>query len=128
MAKTTNNSTLPKEEKIWNQTVNLIKHGVEPQRIVAELVLQQWPTEKASEFVSIVGRYVDEFKGTPAGVGEAKHRRWMIFQAGGLWIGAAILFLLMTRLWPRSEMLPFLSGVSVLYGIYELYLGFRQLR
>lgn len=110
-----------REEILWNQTIRLLSFGIEPQRISAELVQQKWSAEAAAEFVEQARLYNEEYKASPEGK-KHRHRKMLVeMQIGALWLGGGIIFALLMRFWPNSEMLPFIAFFSLVYGLYEIY-------
>ncbi len=113
------------DEILWDQTVQLLERGVESHKIVAELVRQKWSGEAAQQFVDLAVKHLAEFRDTPAGIAQRKRRSLLDLQILGLWIGGGLILLLLIRVWPKSELLPFIAVFAILYGIYEYYV-FRK--
>lgn len=110
-----------REEILWNQTVRLLTLGIEPQRISAELVQQKWSAEAAAEFVEQARLYTEEYKASPQGKAHRRRKMLVEMQIGILWVGGAILFAMLMKFWPNSEMLPFIAFFALIYGLYEIY-------
>jgi len=121
MSKVAPKKVQSQEEILWDQTVRLLSHGIEPQRISTELVQQKWSAEAAGEFVEQARKYVEEFKSSPEGKAERRRRMLVEMQVGILWLGGGILLAMLMQFWPRSEMLPFIAGFALIYGLYEIY-------
>lgn len=118
--------TTGKDEVIWEQTVRLLNHGIEPQRIATELEQQKWTSESARGFVELAHQYVTEHNGSAAGIAERKRRMLVDLQVGGLWLGGALLLGILSVMWPKSEILPFIAVFAGIYGVYEIYLARKR--
>lgn len=113
--------TTTREEELWNRTTQLLRQGVGAERISEELVRQKWPAESANKFVGLAKEYEAEYRSSAQGHADRRRRILVDLQIGGLWLVGALVLGLLTQYWPKSEMLPFIAGLALIYGLYEVY-------
>ena len=118
----------PEEQKAMDElseaVASELAEGKSKEKIVKELVKQDWPEDSAIQFVNNIEQAISEYKDSPEGrnVLAGKYARHMVY--GILWAVGGTIVTVATYEAASGGGTYFVAWGAILFGIFDFFKGF----